>query len=173
MNIFKRSLILFSLILLIASSCSTSKSTSTTDTKVDTIFMTKIEHDTVKIYKEKIVVPSTSTSISINPIDEDGNLKPTNIKIKNKYVTVYVKDTLGELKFNIKVDSLVQSQELIYEAKYKEKLEKYISEHNKELVSKKVTTKWSKWTYIFLGIDIFLFLLLISRFRNLIPVILF
>lgn len=155
--------------ILILTSCKTTKETTSTETKTDTIFITTVKHDTIIRYKKETITPPSKIETTFNPCDSIGNVKPTDVIIKTKYVTLKVKDTLGELKFQVLSDSVKQVYESTYESKLNQELEKRISEYKKTVKEKTVISVWSKWTYIFLIINIILIVVLFSRIKSFIP----
>lgn len=167
----KRLFLITLVTLAILGSCKTTVKTTEIEVRIDTIYRDRVVHDTVKEIVRVTHIPPTMNETRFNPCDSVGKVKPTNFKIKSGIVTVYVKDTLGELKFTVMTDSIKNVYQNLYRSHYEKELEKRISELKKTSTSKKVVYRWSKMTYVFLIIAIVLAIILLSKFRRLIPTI--
>ena len=145
----KRILLLL-VVISILRSCKTSRKTVITETKTDTIFITKEVTGTKIQYKREEVMPPLKIETTFNPCDSLYKVKPTSVIIKTKYITLKVKDTLGQLKFEVLSDSIKQIYKSSYESKLSQELEKRVSEYKKSENKKTIVTVWNKWTWIFL-----------------------
>lgn len=113
-----KKIILLIIALLLFISCATRNKISES-VNVKTVYDTIVKHDSVLVWKEKIVIaPSQNTELISYPCDSSGNLKVIEKVIRIPQGLVKVSNDNGNLRIEAVTDSIISYKEKQYESKY-------------------------------------------------------